>query len=72
MFVYLTNEPNSSSNFDSTIKRVKLKHNNIFMNILVTLSKAQLNIYIYIYINLILDHVSFVNKFLIYKIINYW
>ena len=49
MFVYLTNEPNSSSNFDSTIKRVKLKHNNIFMNILVTLSKAQLNIYIYIY-----------------------
>ena len=27
--------------------------------------------YIYIYIYLILDHVGFVNKFLIYKIINY-
>jgi len=48
MFVYLTNEPTSSSNFDSTIKQVKLKYNNIFMNILITL-KPNLNIYIYIY-----------------------
>ena len=33
MFVCLVNKPNSSPNIDTIIKQVKLKHNNVFVNI---------------------------------------
>lgn len=32
IFVYLTNEPSSSLSLGSTIKKVKLKHNNVLLN----------------------------------------
>ena len=37
IFIYLANEPNSSSSLYSSTKQVKLKHNNASMNKLVSI-----------------------------------
>jgi hypothetical protein len=52
MFIYIANESSSSSGLSSISKRVKLKHNNVFVNKLVN------NVAQYIYIYLILDCVT--------------
>ena len=42
--MYLANEPSTSLGLNSTIKRTKLKHNNVFMN---KLMNVRLNLSIY-------------------------
>ena len=49
IFVYLVNELISKSSLNLIIKRVKLKHNNVFVNTLMSI-EHDLHIYIYIYI----------------------
>ena len=47
MFVYIANESSSSSGLSSISKRVKLKHNNVFVNKLVNNMARYIYIYIY-------------------------
>ena len=47
IFVYLVNELISKSSLNLIIKRVKLKHNNVFVNTLMSI-EHDLHIYIYI------------------------
>ena len=37
MFIYLANKENSKINLGSMIKRVQFKHNNVFMNKLMSI-----------------------------------
>ena len=37
MFIYLANKENSRINLSSTIKRAKFKHNNVYMNKLMSI-----------------------------------
>ena len=59
IFVYLANELNSSLSLHSTIKKAKLKHNNVLVNKLVNM-RLDLSIYdiiylhVYIYTNIVI------------------
>lgn len=48
LFVYLGNEPSSSSNLDLTIKRVKIKYNNVSMNKLINLRLELVYLILYV------------------------
>ena len=48
LFVYLGNEPSSSSNLDLTIKRVKIKYNNVSMNKLINLRLELVSLILYV------------------------
>lgn len=77
MFIYFTNEPNSSPSLGSTFLLAKPKHNNVFVKKLVSM-RLDLNMYnticLYVYIYKIdLDKLNIrlckiVNKLLRYKI----
>ena len=68
MFICLVNKSNSCPSLNSTIKEVKFKHNNVFVNMLVnmrfdltTYNIIYFNVYlskIILYTNLRLDFVS--------------
>ena len=65
IFVYLANKSRSSSNVVSTMKRVKFKYNNVFVDNLVSM-KLDLSIYniiflyVYIYKNIIIYTLSLI------------
>jgi len=48
LFVYLGNKPSSSSNLDLTIKRVKIKYNNVSMNKLINLRLELVYLILYV------------------------
>jgi len=62
IFVYLATKSNSSPSLSSTIKRAKLKHNNVFVNKLVNMMRLHSSIY-----NIILLHV-YLSKIILHKV----
>ena len=59
MFIFLVNEPSSSPSLGSISKRIKLKHNNIFVNM-----RLDINIYNIYYM------ITYINKIYLYRIDN--
>lgn len=72
MFVYLSNEPNSSSSLGLISERVKFKDNNVFVNKIAGMT-LDLNLY-YIILNIFFFNAgkSNCNKFIRKIIISYY